>query len=28
MAPGSNPSFTTVIRVVEALGFKLELVAA
>ena len=28
MAPGSNPSFTTVIRVVDALGLKLELVAA
>jgi probable addiction module antidote protein len=28
MAPGANPTFTTVVRVVDALGLKLELVAA
>lgn len=28
MAPGANPSFVTVVRVVDALGLKLELVAA
>ena len=28
MAPGANPSFTTMVRVADALGLKLELVAA
>lgn len=28
MAPGANPSFTTVIRVADALGLRFELVAA
>lgn len=28
MAPGANPSFTTVARVVDALGLRLELVVA
>ena len=28
MAPGANPSFTTVARVADALGLKFELVAA
>jgi len=27
MAPGANPSFTTVVRVADALGLKFELVA-
>ena len=28
MAPGANPTFTTVVRVADALGLKVELVAA
>lgn len=28
MAPGANPTFTTVVRVADALGLKFELVAA
>ena len=28
MAPGANPTFTTVVRVADALGLSLELVAA
>jgi DNA-binding phage protein len=27
-APGANPSFTTVVRVADALGLSLELLAA